>query len=132
MRDEVPRERSHAAIGLIAALLGVGGGLGIAIAGPIVNLLNYHWLFWLPMIVLLLSAVAAHFVHPEVDGTRTPAGSTGRRPLLLSAWLVALLLGVSEAPTWGWVSTKVLGLIVAVDRPAASPGSSSRPRRATR
>ena len=30
--------------------------------------------------------------------------------MLLSGWLVALLLGVSEAPTWGWGSTKVIGL----------------------
>ena len=31
--------------------------------------------------------------------------------VLLSGWLVALLLGVSEAPVWGWGSAKVLGLI---------------------
>jgi MFS family permease len=31
--------------------------------------------------------------------------------LLLSGWLVAVLLAVSEAPTWGWGSGKTLGLI---------------------
>ena len=32
--------------------------------------------------------------------------------MLLSGWLVALLVGVSEAPTWGWGSPKVIGLIL--------------------
>ena len=32
--------------------------------------------------------------------------------LLLSAWLVALILGISEAPTWGWGSTSVIGLLI--------------------
>jgi MFS family permease len=31
----------------------------------------------------------------------------------MSAWLVALLLGVSQAPTWGWTSVAALGLIAA-------------------
>ena len=30
---------------------------------------------------------------------------------LLSGWLVALLVGVSEAPSWGWGSPKVIALI---------------------
>ncbi len=31
----------------------------------------------------------------------------------MSAWLVALLVAVSEAPVWGWASTSVVGLIIA-------------------
>jgi predicted MFS family arabinose efflux permease len=33
--------------------------------------------------------------------------------ILLSAWLVTLLVAVSEAPSWGWGSARVVGLIVA-------------------
>ena len=36
IRDEFPRERVAAAIGLMSALLGVGGGAGVVLAGPIV------------------------------------------------------------------------------------------------
>ena len=32
---------------------------------------------------------------------------------LLSGWLVALLLGVSEGSSWGWSSARVLGLFAA-------------------
>src|ERR1700704_3208329 len=46
IRDEFPREKVAGAVGVIAALLAVGGGLGLVLAGPIVHGLDYHWLFW--------------------------------------------------------------------------------------
>ena len=52
--------------------------------------------------------------------------------LLLSAWLVALLVALSEAPEWGWGSGKVIGLIIAAVVLAVRLGtrpSSGRPRR---
>ena len=56
----------------------VGAGFGIVLAGPIVDALDYHWLFWIPVIVLAVAAVAAHVVVPE-SRVRTPGRSTGRR-----------------------------------------------------
>jgi MFS family permease len=38
IRDEFPAERVPGSIGLMSAILGVGGGLGIVLAGPIVAL----------------------------------------------------------------------------------------------
>jgi EmrB/QacA subfamily drug resistance transporter len=112
IRDEFPREKVAGAVGVIAALLAVGGGLGLVLAGPIVNVLDYHWLFWVPGIVVALAAVATHFVIPE-SPVRTPGRVSWVAALLLSGWLVALLLAVSEAPLWGWGSISVIGLIVA-------------------
>jgi EmrB/QacA subfamily drug resistance transporter len=112
VRDEVPPEKLNSAIGLIAALLGVGGGLGTAVAGPIDDLLNYRWLFWIPGIVLAASAVAAFFVIPST-GVRSRTRINWVGTFLLTGWLVAILLGFSEAPTWGWGSPKVIGLLIA-------------------
>ncbi|WP_230989923.1 MFS transporter [Rhodococcus oxybenzonivorans] len=61
VRDEFPREKVSDAIGLFAALTAVGAGLGMVVAGPIVNFLDYYWLFWLPMIMVLLAAVPPLF-----------------------------------------------------------------------
>ncbi|MBC3842400.1 MFS transporter [Streptacidiphilus sp. 4-A2] len=44
---------------------------------------------------------------------RTPGRISWGAALLLSAWLVALLLAVSEGPTWGWGSGRILGLFAA-------------------
>ena len=111
IRDEFPQERVAGAVGVIAALAAAGAGLGIVLAGPIVGALNYRWLFWFPVIVLGVATVAAKVVVPE-----SPVRVRGRvnwaAAVLLSAWLVALLVPISEAPSWGWGSARVLGLLV--------------------
>jgi predicted MFS family arabinose efflux permease len=72
--------------------------------------LDYHWLFWLPLILTLVAAVAAIFFVPE-SPIRTPGRISWLPALLLSGWLVALLLGLSQAPTWGWSSWRLLGML---------------------
>jgi len=111
VRDEFPRERVAGAIALISGILGIGGGLGIVLAGPILQGLSYHWLFWIPLVVTTISAVAAIVFIPE-SPLRAPGNVHWLGAVLLSGWLVALLLAVSEAPTWGWGSAKTIGLIV--------------------
>jgi EmrB/QacA subfamily drug resistance transporter len=112
IRDEFPTEKISGAVGITAALAAVGAGLGLVVAGPIIDALNYHWLFWIPMAIVLVTAVAAHRYVPE-----SPIRSSGpisvAPALLLSGWLVALLVALSEAPTWGWVSLQVIGLLAA-------------------
>jgi EmrB/QacA subfamily drug resistance transporter len=112
IRDEFPRERVAGAIGGISTLLGVGGGLGIVLAGPIVDHLGYHWLFWIPMVMTAFATVATFLFVPE-----SPVNTAGTvnfgAAALLSGWLVALLLGVSEGADWGWSSARVLGLFAA-------------------
>jgi len=112
IRDEFPREKLAGAIGIMAALVAVGGGAGLVVAGPILNGLGFHWLFWIPLIMTATAAAATHFLVPE-SPVRIPGGISVWGALTLSAWLVALLLGVSEGPVWGWHSTRVLGLLAA-------------------
>ncbi|MCW2493393.1 MAG: transporter [Frankiales bacterium] len=112
VRDEVPRDKVAGAVGVIAALLAVGGGLGLVLAGPIVNGLDYHWLFWIPAVVVAAAAIATYFFVPE-SPVRTPGTISWLAAVLLSGWLVALLVAVSQAPSWGWFSTSVIGLLVA-------------------
>jgi MFS family permease len=108
IRDEF-RDQVTTALSVIASLTAVGFGVGIVVAGPIVDGLGYHWLFWLPMIATVLAAVAAFLFVPE-----SPVRTPGRLPVipavLLSVWLIALLLGLSEGNQWGWLSPRILGL----------------------
>lgn len=130
IRDEFPREKLNGAIGAIASLSAVGAGLGIVLAGPIVNALDYHWLFWLPMILTVAAAVAA-FLFIPASPVRTPGRISWQPAVLLSAWLVALLLALSQAPVWGWGSGKVIGLLIAAPcwRSAGSRSNGARRRR---
>ena len=105
-------EKVAGAVGVLAALTAVGAGLGIVLAGPIVDALNYHWLFWLPLILTVVAAVAAVVLVPE-SPVRTPGRISWLPAVLLSGWLVALLVALSEAPVWGWGSSRVIGLLAA-------------------
>ncbi len=66
IRDEFLRpEKVAGTVGILAALTAVGGSLGIVLAGPIVNALNWHWLFWLPAIATVIAAIGAVLFVPQ-------------------------------------------------------------------
>jgi len=110
IRDEFPVSKVAGAVGALASLTAVGAGLGIVIAGPIVDALNYHWLFWLPLILTVAAAIAAMIFVPE-SPVRSPGRISWLPAVLLSAWLAALLVALSQAPSWGWGSARVIGLL---------------------
>ncbi|KNC19864.1 MFS transporter [Arthrobacter sp. RIT-PI-e] len=111
VRDELPQERVSVTIGLLSAIFGIGAGVGIVAAGPIVEHLSWHWLFWLPAVLVLIALLGAIFGMPE-----SPVRTPGRLDMLgtgiLSVSLVALLLAISEGQTWGWADGRTIGLLV--------------------
>jgi MFS family permease len=111
IRDEFPRERVASGIGLLSALLGVGGGAGVVLAGPIVDHLSFHWLFWLPLIPLVFATVMIHIFIPE-SPVRVPGRINWLGAALMSIGLAAVLVAVSEAPIWHWASAKTLLTLV--------------------
>jgi len=110
IRDEFPRDRVAGGMGLISSILGIGGGLGLVLAGPITEHLSYHWLYWFPLIAVVIGAVATHLFVPE-----SPVKSPGRvnwlAAALLSVGLGVVLVAISQTATWGWGSAKTLGLL---------------------
>ncbi|WP_229052908.1 MFS transporter [Aeromicrobium sp. Leaf350] len=110
IRDEFPRQRVAGAAGFVSSLMAVGFGTGIVVAGPISDGLGFRWLFWIPFIVTSLAALAAWRFVPE-SPVRTPGRIPVLPAVLMAGWLVALLLGLSQAPQWGWGSPAVLGLV---------------------
>jgi len=112
IRDEFPRERVPHGIALISAIMGIGGGLGIVLAGPIVQHLDYHWLFWLPLAAIGVATAGIVLFVPE-SPVRAPGRIDPLGSLLLAGWLVALLVAVSEGSVWGWASARTIGLLAA-------------------
>lgn len=112
IRDEFPAKKVPGAVGIASSMIAVGSGVGLVAAGPIVDHLSYHWLFWLPMIMTTIAAVAAVLFVPE-SPVRSPGSINWGASILLSAWLVALLLAVSKGAAWGWGSAVTLGLFAA-------------------
>lgn len=109
IRDEFPPQRVASGVAWVSGILGIGGGLGVILSGPITDHLSYHWIFWIPLIAAIVVIVSAMRFVPE-SKHRAPGRINWVGASLLSAWLVCLLLGVSEGPTWGWSSGRTLGL----------------------
>jgi EmrB/QacA subfamily drug resistance transporter len=110
IRDEFPPERVPSAVGAIAAVIATGGGAGVVLAGPVVNLLSWRWLFWIPAIAAtVIWFLVLRFV-PE-SPVRTPGKLNIGAALLLSGWLVSLLVPVTKGHAWGWTSAGTVGLL---------------------
>jgi EmrB/QacA subfamily drug resistance transporter len=110
IRDEFPPEKVGAGIGLISATFGIGGGGGLVFAGIIVDHLDYTWIFWFALIMIVAATIATHFFVPE-SPVKTPARIDWVGALGLGIGLSAVLLGVSQGTAWGWGSGRVLGLL---------------------
>ena len=111
VRDELPQERVSVTIGLLSAIFGIGAGVGIVTAGPIVEALSWHWLFWLPAVLVAIALLGAIFGIPE-----SPVRTPGRLDLvgtgILTVGLVSLLLAIGEGQKWGWGDGKTVGLLI--------------------
>src|SRR6185436_11892112 len=110
IRETFPPERVPTAIGGISATFGIGGGVGLVIAGVIVEALDASWLFWLGL--MALPAAFAIWRYVPREQTRPGAKVDWLGAALLSIALASLLFGLSKANAWGWGSPKVLALII--------------------
>ena len=110
VRDEFPKEKVAGSIGLLSAILGAGAGAGIVLAGLIIEHLNYHWLFWLPLVPTVFAAFATWRFIPE-SPVKLPGRVNWLAAALMTAGMSVVLIAISETTTWGWGSAKTLGLI---------------------
>ncbi|MEV0828026.1 MFS transporter [Nonomuraea rubra] len=107
VRDSLPRQQLATGIGVLSATMGFGSGGGMILAGLASG--DYHLVFWITGGISLVAGIVVAFLvrdsAPPVKGRPDLLGAA-----LLTAWLVALLLAVSEGGSWGWTSPGVLGL----------------------
>jgi EmrB/QacA subfamily drug resistance transporter len=111
IRDEFAPERQSVAMGLVSAVLGVGGGLGIVASGLIVDHLSWRWLFVVAAAVVAAALVLVwRFVPESRIRARSRVDVAGG--LTLSGGLVCLLVALTEGPHLGWGSPAIAGLFV--------------------
>ena len=112
IRDEFPREQVAGSIGLMSAILGIGAGVGIVAGAAIVEQLSWQWLFWLPLVVVVLAALCTWRFVPE-SPVRLPGRVNWPAAALMSLGISTFLLAISETTVWGWGAARTLGLLIA-------------------
>jgi EmrB/QacA subfamily drug resistance transporter len=111
IRDEFDNERVPGAIGLVSSLLGIGGGAGVVFAGIVIAHLSYHWLFWFPLMLIVVTAYLTWRYIPE-SPVKTPADINYRAAGLMTVGMSGVLLAITETSSWGWGSPKTIGLFI--------------------
>ncbi|GAB2634097.1 MFS transporter [Nocardioides ginkgobilobae] len=112
LRQVVPPRLAGSAIAAMSATLGVGGAIGLPLSAWIVQVGDWHVLFWVAA-GLGAAVLAAMLVLVPRDVDTTPARFDVGGALGLALGLVLFLVGISKASEWGWTSGRTLGFVVA-------------------
>lgn len=111
IREVTPPRMAGTALAAMSATLGVGGAIGLPLSAWIADTADWHALFWvsagLAVVVLLGVVLLVPHVHDAHPGRLDVPGALG-----LALGLVAFLVGVSKATTWGWDSGRTWGAVV--------------------
>jgi hypothetical protein len=107
----LPPRRASSGIALVSAMLGIGGALGLPLAGLIGEHGDYHLLFWICVVGGGVSLLGGWLFLTE-PAQRAPGRFDLPGAILLAAALICLLLPLSEAGVWGWGATSTVVLLV--------------------
>src|SRR5436190_138858 len=104
INDEFPREKVGTGVGMISAVFGIGGGLGLVLSGLLIDHLSWRWIFIVGAAGVGVAVVLVRRYVPE-SPIKTPSRVDFPGAALLAALLLSLLLALTEGDSWGWTST---------------------------
>ncbi|MGV9696194.1 MFS transporter [Streptomyces sp. NPDC003470] len=111
LRAVFPPRKFPLAVGIWGMVSAVSTSLGPIIGGLLVEHVDWTWVFYLNAPIGVVALLFSMSVLAE------SRNSTGRQRfdvagvVLLAAGLLALVLGIVKAETWGWTSAGTLGTI---------------------
>ena len=101
-----PPERRGVALGVWSGISGVAVAIGPLVGGAVIELADWHWIFWINVpIGLVLAPLAARRLE-ESYGPTAPLDLPGLA--LASTGLFGLVYGLVRAQTIGWTAPEVL------------------------
>ncbi|HYJ67979.1 MAG TPA: DHA2 family efflux MFS transporter permease subunit [Nocardioidaceae bacterium] len=105
-----PGERNKA-FGIYGAIAAGGGGIGLLTGGVLTDYLDWRWCFYVNIPIALITAIGAYTTLTE---SRTPSRPRFDLPglVVVTAGLVAIVYGCSQAETDSWDSATVISLLV--------------------
>ena len=101
------------ALGIVSAAQAVGFAAGPAIGGLVLNVLDWHWVFWINVPVGLAGTVLGWFVLPPTKELPADSRFDWKGAVLIAPALTALIAGVNEGYAWGATSPAFIGCALA-------------------
>lgn len=111
LREALPARRLPFATGLVSSVVGAGAGTGLVLGGVLADV-SWRLLFAAGAVFAAVSLMlVVRWVPRAGRAVRGRLDVPGA--VLLGLGLLALLLALTEGPSWGWTSAVVLGTFAA-------------------
>src|SRR5271167_775700 len=107
-----PGPKLHRAIGLWAAMNGLGGAAGVLLGGIITEVLSWRWVLLINPPIAIVAALVAYAVVVERRRVKDGASFDLAGAVTLTLGQMVLVYGVVEAGLKGWETFAALGPIV--------------------
>ncbi|HTR74189.1 MAG TPA: DHA2 family efflux MFS transporter permease subunit [Solirubrobacterales bacterium] len=101
-----PPEKRGLALGVWSGISGVAVALGPLVGGAMIEIGDWHWIFWLNVPIGLVLAPLAFTKLEESYGPKSPLDLPGLG--LASTGLFGLVYGLVRAQTIGWTAPEVM------------------------
>jgi EmrB/QacA subfamily drug resistance transporter len=106
----LPKDKAGLAGGLIIGVAGFGNAMGPLLAGTLIELLSWRWVFFVNVPVALVAIASIRRLVPE-NRAGTEVGIDYRGIALLSSAVILLLVGLDVGTVEGFTSPAVLAML---------------------
>lgn len=111
MTGAVDESKRGTAVGVLMGAASIGNAIGPLVGGALTQYASWRWTLLLNVpLALLAFAISVKVVAEQRSGDAPERNDFGGM-VLLSIGLIALMLALDFAASWGWGSTKTLALI---------------------
>jgi EmrB/QacA subfamily drug resistance transporter len=101
------------ALGILGAIAGAGAAIGVLLGGVLTEYAGWEWVFWInvPIGIATLIVVRRYVRESRVEGLARNFDAFGA--IAVTASLLLLVFGLTQANQEGWGSAQTIGVIAA-------------------
>lgn len=104
MSQLFPAEQRSRAIGIWATIAGISLGVGPLLSGAIIHFFGWRFIFFMNIPLVIIALAFVTFFVSESKSTEHCGKIDYYGTFFLMLSIGALMLGVIQGPTWGWIS----------------------------
>jgi MFS family permease len=112
-REQFPRNLVPRAQGVLSAVQIAGAAFGLLGGGVVTNTIGWQGNYHIAIPFMIVITALIFIVVKESTNTKPGVTLDYVGAAWLGASLIAVVLGLSEGPSWGWTSAPTLGLLIA-------------------